>query len=100
MFMKNRPLEVNIEDDELVIRIGIDTLAFSAEHCPSFFEYDKHASTGPPYCKIVDNMELAKDIRRELQREEENGTTPLHILLDECLVSARDDGSLAFEDEV
>lgn len=35
---KDWPLRLKIENSQLVIRIGIDTLAHSAEHCPLFYD--------------------------------------------------------------
>lgn len=97
---KNTPLSAEIENGELVIRIGIDTLAYAAERCPKFYEYDKHEQLGVEiYCKICDPAELAKDVKRELFREKEDGSSPFSDLLDECIVAARDDGSLAFADD-
>lgn len=97
---KEQPLTCKIEGQQLVIRIGIDTLAFVAEHCPKFFDYEKHVKTGPPYASVLNPEELASDVCSMLQKEEEDGTTPLHILIDDAIEAARDDGSLAFaEDE-
>jgi hypothetical protein len=93
------PLVCRREGEQLVIRIGIGTLAFAAEHCEKFYDYDKHASTGPPYVKVIDKGELCNDTIRELSREREDGATPLCLLLDECTEAARDDGSLAFADD-
>jgi hypothetical protein len=97
--MKNRSLEAKIEGNELVIRIGIDTLAFCAEHCPLFFDYDnkKHREKGPPYVTITNKNELAHDTIRELLREEEDGSTPLSDLFDNVILAAFEDGSLGFE---
>lgn len=91
---KDQPLVAKIEGQQLVIRIGIDTLAYSAEHCPRLYDYDKH--DGPPYCKVVNKEELAMDVIHELEREQEDGTTPLHLLLDQAIIDAMDGGSAAF----
>lgn len=99
MSKSDTPLKVAIEGEELVVRIGLDTLAFSAEHCPRLFDYDKHVNTGPPYCKVVDKAELARDVMRAFLDEEEDGSTPLSDCFDDAIVAAMDDGSLAFQDE-
>lgn len=88
-----RPLSVKVADNALVISIGLEMLKFVAEHCPAFQGED--CSDGP-WERIVDAKELASDVRRALQDEEEDGTTPVHRLLDTAIVAARDDGSLAF----
>lgn len=89
------PLQVRIEGQQLVVRIGIDTLAFCAEHCPRFYDHEKHDADGP-YVRVTDKAELAKDISLALQHEQEDGTTPLHILLDDAIEYAYGDGSLGF----
>lgn len=96
----DQPLKVSIEDDQLVIRIGIDTLAFAAEHCPRFYDYEKdQVRLGPPYAKVVDKPELAHDIIQAMTREEEDGSSPLSHFLDNVIVDAYEDGSLGFDDE-
>ena len=92
------PLRVDIEGEQLVIRIGLDTLAFAAEHCPEFYDYEKHQGSTGPYRSVGDKLELAKDIVRALMHEEEDGSGPLSDLLDEMIVAASDDGSIGFKD--
>ena len=94
--MKDSPLKTEIKDDKLIISIGIDTLAFCAEHCPEL--YNDETNPEPPFIKVADNLELAKDVMYMINKEEEDGTTPLHILLDEAIIAAIEDGSLAFDD--
>lgn len=93
------PLRVVIKNNKLIIEIGLDTLKYAAEHCPRFYEYDKHIESGPPYCEVIDKMELAHDMVRALLYEKEDGSTPISDLIDECFVAAWGDGSLAFKDE-
>ncbi len=92
----DQPLRASLEGDELVIRIGTATLSHAAEHCPQLVP--QPGKSDPPYCKVDDPEMLVRDVCRELQREEEDGTTPLHDLLDEAIAAAFDDGSLAFEE--
>ena len=96
---EDQPLIAAVEGDQLVIRIGIGTLAFAAEHCSYFYDDDKHAVSGPPYIKIANKQELATDIVRALQSEAEDGSSPLTELLDTAIADAHDDGSLAFHDD-
>jgi hypothetical protein len=93
-----RPLSVKVDRGQLVIRIGINTLAFCAERCPRFYDHEKHDADGS-YVRVTDKAELAKDIARALQHEQEDGTTPLHILLDDAIEYAYGDGSLGFQEE-
>ncbi len=101
--MRERPLEAAVEGDELVIRIGLGTLAFCAERNPLFYDYRKHDRKRfnygeGPYCKVADQEELGRDTVRELLREQEDGTTPLHLLFDHATQDAAEDGSLAFDE--
>lgn len=77
--MKNtseQPLKVGIEAGRLVISIGIVTLG--------------EALVGPgspvkravPHAKITDHAEFACEVKRALLSESEDGTTPVHTLLD------------------
>jgi hypothetical protein len=94
--MIDRPLQVSIEDCELVIRIGLNTLKHSAEHCPRLYNEDEHRGSMGPYVKVVDELVLAADVWRELLREKEDGSSPLSDLFDDAIVAALEDGSLAF----
>jgi hypothetical protein len=91
--MKDRPLTVQIEEEELVLRIGVDTLAWACEHCPKLEDdwFD-------PTYKVTDPAGFARDVLRELEREEEDGTTAVHVLLDAVIVEAIDRGSCAVEE--
>ena len=46
---------------------------------------------------VTDLAEFARDVVRELNREAEDGTTPIHELLDRALAEAVDQGSLGCE---
>ena len=92
---KNCPLTVEVTKSELVIRIGINTLAFAAEHNPDLF--DPETNKTPPYRRIVNKIALAKDTANALLEERENGSTPISRVLDECIESAIEGGSEAVE---
>lgn len=95
--MRDSPLRATIEGEELVIRIGVGTLAHAAENCERFYEYEKHAA--PPYKQVTAPNELARDVRNELFREEEDGSSPISNLIDEAIVLAHDEGSLGFYED-
>jgi hypothetical protein len=85
--MKKRWLIVKIDRGELVIRMGVDSLAFAAEKGPAFDM--ENAPT------IIDKAGWARDVLTELCREEEDGTTPVHQMLDDAFRNAVEGGSLA-----
>lgn len=95
--MKDQPLSAKLEGDELVIRIGIDTLAWAAEaerRETCFWEYDEVRDYVQKW-KIVDDRGWAEDVLHELKREEEDGSSPLTNLLDKMSEKALDQGSLS-----
>lgn len=94
---KDRPLSCDLVEQQLVIRIGVATLKHAAEHCPGLHDGAKRFN--PPYCEVADAEQLAKDVRGELLREEEDGTNDLHRLLDAAIVAAWEQGSIAFAEE-
>ena len=94
---KDQPLSCDIVDGQLVIRIGVATLKHAAEHCPLM--YGVGDKSYPPYVTVVDQEQLAKDVRGELLREKEDGETALHRLLDQAFLDALEQGSIAFEGE-
>lgn len=92
------PLIVQVENGELVIRIGIKTLAWAAERQPDWNPYDYEKKDWVQLYWIADPLEFAKDVKCELLREEEDGSTPLGNLLDKVCTAAKDDGSIAVSD--
>lgn len=88
---KDAPLDVAIEHGQLVIRMGISTLAFAAENCPEL--YDDVKKPSPPYAKVTQQKKFAEDIARALCYEQEDGTTPIHVVIDQAILHAIGDGS-------
>ncbi|WP_299663900.1 hypothetical protein [uncultured Ruegeria sp.] len=77
-----------IEGDEIVIRMKIS-------------ELNGAAYQGLDQCGVEDDGEmdfeqLAPDLVKELNREEEDGTTLIHRALDSAVVAASENGSEAF----
>lgn len=93
--MRDRPLQVRIEEAELVIRIGIGTLIYAAERCPRLYDYDRHKDNdiGDRYIEVEDENEFVKDTIHAMQAEEEDGSTPLSDFLDQMVVDVYEDGS-------
>jgi len=89
----DKPLEVTVKNGVLSISIGVSTLAFSLEHGNDFLTYD-----ADPKWKVTSDGAFAVDVKRELEREQEDGTTPVHLLLDGAMQSAIEQGS-AYVDE-
>lgn len=88
---RDQPLCCEVVADELIVRIGIDTLVFADKERR---EYE----SGQRY-RITSVLGFAEDVARELNREEENGATPLTDLLDAAMDRAIECGSQFVEVE-
>lgn len=95
---RDQPLAVLIEDDQVVIRVGIDTLKFATEYCQRFYDYDRHGAHDGPFVTVEDKRELARDFIRQLLKEKKDGSTRLSDLFDDCIKAAFEDGSIGFSE--
>lgn len=84
---KDTPLQTNIENDQIVIRIGIETQAWCA--------LAKNGGKLQENLRVSDPLQFAKDVIRELERESETGETLLTNALDAAREAAVDQGSTA-----
>lgn len=89
-----RPLEVAVEGGELVIRIGIGTLAWAADRQDEWSPYDDKRQQFVSAYRVSDRAKFAGDVKRELLREAEDGSSPLSRLLDKMSMAAVNDGSV------
>jgi hypothetical protein len=78
------PLSARIENDQLVISIGVSTLAFAAHSSPEGYMAGS---------KIVNPLGFAKDVLAELTDESETGMTTITQMLDQGCEAAADQGS-------
>lgn len=78
MSKANEPLKIEVADGRLVISIGVSTLAYAAAHSPEFDCEDGSLLA------VKDEEQFARHTACELEREEEDGTTPVHRILDEA----------------
>lgn len=84
----NSPLKAEVEGDRLVISIGISTLAWAS----------KPENGGSlTRCKVDGRRRAAwaRDVSREMTREDELGNSPLTQFLDKMMEAAADNGSEA-----
>lgn len=81
------PLRVNIEEGELVVRVGINRL--DGHECHNRI----------PALKFADREEWVRDVIGEIEREEENGQTPLNEMLDNAMEEALEQGSLGIAED-
>jgi hypothetical protein len=75
--LEGQALTVEVAGGQLVITVGIETLATACASAP-----------GLDSPTIVDAAAFADEVRHELTKEEEDGTTPLHSFLDAIFETA------------
>lgn len=87
--------EAKIIDDKLVISLRISTLAHAASHSEHFYNC---AESGTPL-KITDEAVFAQSVANALNREEEDGSTPITRMLDEATEWVSEQGEEGIEEE-
>lgn len=85
--------EARVEDGHLVIRLSVATLAHAARHSDYFFQSNNHDTQ----LLITDEASFAESIRRALNREAEDGSTPITRMLDAATVHVADQGESGIE---
>ena len=93
--MAGQPLEVGVEENQLVIRIGVDTLAFAFEVGE---ENNPYVSNFVRSWKVTDKHRFAEGVANRLCNEEEDGSTPLTNILDVAFIQAVEDDMGVDED--
>ncbi len=83
-------VEAKIEGDDIVIRLYIGNL-------PVIVSGGWACNALPPL-KVTDSGELAKDLCRALNDENEEGTTPLHRLIDKAVLAAVEQGAFGIDE--
>lgn len=92
--MKDQPLRCTIEDEKLIISIGIDTLAFAAKEHPFFWSGEDDKT---PCINVTDNAMFAKEVALALQHEAEDGSTLITRVIDKAMQDAVEDGCYGVE---
>jgi hypothetical protein len=93
-----RPLTVKIEKDQLVIRVGIDTMAYAFETMEDNQPWDSAAANFRRIWKVTDKLQFARGMANVLCNESEDGSTPLTRLLDQCGTEAAENAAGVEED--
>lgn len=96
--MKDAPLSCEIENGELVIRIGIDVLSLATEDREPFTIYDEKREDFRKAWIVTDPLAFARDVRLAITDEEEDGSSLLTNLLDQAYTNALEQGSLGVEE--
>ena len=94
---KNRPLTTEIKGNELVIKIGINTLSWAFEHSDDNNPWNEKQDKFIRVWKVTDIAQFAKDVMYELRSEEEDGSSPLINFLDRACQDAVNEGSIGID---
>lgn len=86
--------EARIIEGHLVISLRIETLAHAARHSDYFFRCEED---GVPL-KITDEALFARSVTHALNREEEDGSTPITRMLDDAFEWASEQGEDGIEE--
>jgi len=86
--LAGQPLTIEVERNELVVRIGVDTLAFAFETGEENQPFDEKANNFRRSWKVINPHKFAKGVANALCIEEEDGSTPLTKLLDGAYIHA------------
>lgn len=89
MKKEDSPLEVVVKNGKLLISMGTNSLAFCA-----LKENGGPLDEGEDIDKNY-HIEWAKDVVYEMNREDEQGSTPLSRFIDEMFIEAKERGSAA-----
>ncbi len=91
-------LSAHVVDGRLVISIGVETLAFAFDHSEFAQPHDDESGEFVQAFKVTSPVMFARAVARELEREQEDGTTPVHLLLDAACAGAVEDGCEGVEE--
>lgn len=80
--------EAQVIDSTLIISVKASTIAFAALHSPYFFLCSETGSR----IKITDEDLFLKSVRLALNREDEDGSTPITRMLDKAFQYVCDQG--------
>ena len=86
--MRDRIVEAGIEGDEVVIRVGINYIANMAPEIKELQEDDEIGMVN-----VVNAEQLAADVVKELLEEAEDGTNAIHLLLEQAIIKAAENGT-------
>lgn len=95
---EKRPLSVEIKSGELIIRAGIDTVKWALEHHEESQPFNDETGDYEQKWIVTDSLEFSKEVMNAMEREEEDGTTPLILFLDQMCMAALEDGGAGVDE--
>ncbi|MFN3464449.1 MAG: hypothetical protein ACK4X1_10260 [Terricaulis sp.] len=89
----------SIEYGEIIIRVPISALPHAAKIAFEDANYDCNEISGETRMRVNDPALFAAGIVRALNEESEDGSTPVHLLLDRAVLVAAEQGSEGLAEE-
>ena len=83
-------IRICAQDGDLVIRIPIGTMIYAFENDPANEDWNGTEHVPP---KVTDRDGFVAEVIHELEREQEDGTTPVHLMMDGAMREAIEQGS-------
>lgn len=83
--------EAVLDGEWIVIRVAVAALPTALSAMPGF-DWDGEG------IRVCDAQQFARDVVNELNREEEDGTTPIHEAFDKAMLGAVENGSEGLTD--
>jgi hypothetical protein len=96
---RQAPLKISIKNGAFTVSIGVETLAWAWEHSEDCQDFDDDKNKYMQKYQVTDPDGFANDVKREFEREEEDGNTELYKFFDRMCMNAMEDGS-AYIDEL
>lgn len=84
------PLRCEVVGEKIIFEIGVDILKVAAFMHPNF--WDGESGTDVPNIRVTDPMIFAREVVRQVNDEDEDGSTLLTRMLDEAMKQAVEDG--------
>lgn len=85
--MSNNQLKVELENGVLTISIGVNIIRHATDH-----------GIAVHGLKIADKDRFIDELKHRLQYKEEDGTTPVHRMFDQCALAIAEDDDWVIED--
>lgn len=88
----------NTESAKAVVRDGFILIALPIANLGAALEGAWASGHQDGRYRVTDAEVFAKEVVHELNREQEDGTTPIHLLFDKCMYEAIDQGAEGVEE--
>lgn len=89
-----KPLRCVIKKKTILIEVGFDVVKFATEHHPELYDPERDCGT----YAVTDIPEFAKEVVNAINKEEEDGSSPLSDLFDGAIMDAICQGAEGVEE--